>query len=126
MGSVPSTVSSVLVTSCGIGAYSPVVHLLSMTSIVGSLRDQRIARCMTLLCITCRCILVNVPPQPRDPETAAKLVAAAARLLAGEGRGALTARRLGAEVGASSMAVYTYFGGMDELLRAVWRRGFLD
>jgi len=65
-----------------------------------------------------------VPPQPRDPDIAAKLVAAAARLLAEEGRAALTARRLGAEVGASSMAVYTYFGGMDELLVQVWREGF--
>jgi AcrR family transcriptional regulator len=81
---------------------------------------------MTSLYITRRCIIVNVPPQPRDPETPTKLVAAAARLLAGEGRGALTARRLGAEVGASSMAVYTYFGGMDELLKAVWRHGFLE
>jgi AcrR family transcriptional regulator len=65
-----------------------------------------------------------MPPKPRDPETAPKLVAAAARVLAGEGRAAVTARRLGAEVGASSMAVYTYFGGMEELLRAVWRDGF--
>ena len=33
-------------------------------------------------------------------------------------------RRLAADVGTSTMAVYTYFGGMDELMREVRREGF--
>ena len=37
---------------------------------------------------------------------------------------AVTARRLATEVGASTMAVYTHFGSMDELLVGLWRLGF--
>ena len=48
----------------------------------------------------------------------------AARLLAEEGRRSLTVRRLAAEAGTSTMAVYTQFGGMDELRRAVGIDGF--
>lgn len=33
-------------------------------------------------------------------------------------------RRLAADVGTSTMAVYTHFGGMDELMREVRREGF--
>jgi AcrR family transcriptional regulator len=36
----------------------------------------------------------------------------------------LSLRRLAADVGTSTMAVYTYFGGMDELMREVRREGF--
>jgi AcrR family transcriptional regulator len=54
----------------------------------------------------------------------ARLVEAAARLLAEEGPKALSARRLAAEVGTSTMAVYTHFGGMPDLVRAVIREGF--
>jgi len=56
--------------------------------------------------------------------TAEALLDAATALLDDEGRDAVTARRLGREIGASSMAVYTYFGSMDELMAAIWRRGF--
>jgi AcrR family transcriptional regulator len=52
------------------------------------------------------------------------LLEAAARVLAEEGPAALSTRRLAAEVGASTMAVYTWFGGMPELLRALLREGF--
>ena len=52
------------------------------------------------------------------------LIEAAARVLAEEGRPAVTARRLAAEVGASTMAVYTHFGSMDELLVRMCRDGF--
>jgi len=47
------------------------------------------------------------------------LIAAAARLIAQEGPAALTLRRVASEVGTSTMAVYTHFGGMDELRREV-------
>jgi AcrR family transcriptional regulator len=52
------------------------------------------------------------------------LVEAAARLLAEEGPAALTTRRLAAEVGTSTTVVYTCFGGMDDLVRAMVHEGF--
>lgn len=44
---------------------------------------------------------------------------AAARLLAEDGPASLTTRRVALEVDASTMAVYTHFGGKEELVRAV-------
>ncbi|MGH8917144.1 MAG: TetR/AcrR family transcriptional regulator, partial [Actinomycetes bacterium] len=52
------------------------------------------------------------------------LVETAAALLAAEGPAALTLRRLAGEVGTSTMAIYTHFGGMDELRREIRREGF--
>lgn len=49
---------------------------------------------------------------------------AAARLLAEEGPGALTTRRLATEVGASTTAVYTYFGSKEEIVRSMLVEGF--
>jgi AcrR family transcriptional regulator len=49
---------------------------------------------------------------------------AAARLLAEEGPNALSTRRLAAAVGTSTTAVYTHFGGMDDLVRAMVHEGF--
>jgi AcrR family transcriptional regulator len=63
-------------------------------------------------------------PKPADPQTRASLLEAAARVLVDEGPGALTTRRLATEVDASTMAVYTHFGGMDELREAMCREGF--
>jgi AcrR family transcriptional regulator len=63
-------------------------------------------------------------PKTADPETREALIEAAARLLAEEGPTALSTRRLATEVGTSTMAVYTHFGGMDELHRAVREEGF--
>jgi AcrR family transcriptional regulator len=63
------------------------------------------------------------PRQP-DPLVRVHLVEAAAQLLATEGRDAVTARRVAGVVGASTQAVYTHFGGMDELLAEIWREGF--
>jgi AcrR family transcriptional regulator len=54
----------------------------------------------------------------------AELIATAARLLAQEGPSALTLRRVTSEAGTTTMAVYTHFGGMDELKRAVRRTGY--
>lgn len=63
-------------------------------------------------------------PRRADPEVSTALVDAAARLLAEEGPAALSTRRLAAAVGTSTMAVYTHFGGMDDLVRAMVREGF--
>lgn len=63
----------------------------------------------------------------RDPDPAQaprdRLVAAAIRLLEAGGPEALKARRVASEIGASSMAVYTHFGGMQQLIQAVAREG---
>jgi AcrR family transcriptional regulator len=66
----------------------------------------------------------RVSPRQADPELGAHLIEAAARLLAEEGPDALSTRRLAAAVGTSTMAVYTHFGGMDDLVRAMVHEGF--
>ena len=65
-------------------------------------------------------------PQPKRPraEPRAALIEAAARIVAAEGPEALTLRRVADDVGTSTMAVYTHFGGMDELRRAVRGTGY--
>jgi AcrR family transcriptional regulator len=57
-------------------------------------------------------------------EGRARLIESAARLLAEHGPDALTARRLAATVGSSTMAVYTHFGSMAELRQAIRTEGF--
>jgi AcrR family transcriptional regulator len=52
------------------------------------------------------------------------LVEAAARVLAEEGPAALTSRRLAAEIGSSTMAVFSRFQNMAEVRRAVREEGF--
>jgi AcrR family transcriptional regulator len=54
-----------------------------------------------------------------------RLVDAAIKLLTAEGPGAVQARRIADEIGASTISVYHYFGGMPELLRAVADEGFV-
>jgi AcrR family transcriptional regulator len=63
-------------------------------------------------------------PRPADPLLPTALMEAAAKLLAEEGPAALTTRRLAATVGTSTSAVYTHFGGMDDLVRALVHEGF--
>jgi AcrR family transcriptional regulator len=63
-------------------------------------------------------------PRVADQEIRDALLDAAAELLVREGATALTTRRLAGEVGTSTMAVYTHFGGMEGLRRAVRREGF--
>ena len=63
-------------------------------------------------------------PRRPDPAVSLRLVEAAARVLADEGEGAVSARRIAGEAGVSTMAVYTHFGSMDDLLAAVRREGF--
>ena len=59
-----------------------------------------------------------------DPAVRTALIDAAARLLAAEGPAALSTRRLAAEVGTSTMRIYTHFGSMSDLHAAVRREGF--
>jgi AcrR family transcriptional regulator len=63
-----------------------------------------------------------VSPRKPDPAVREQLIATAARLLAQEG--ALTLRRVASEAGTTTMAIYTHFGGMDELKREVRRTGY--
>jgi AcrR family transcriptional regulator len=66
----------------------------------------------------------RVSPRQIDPDLSAHLIEAAAKLLAEEGPKALSTRRLAAAVGTSTMAVYTRFGGKEDLVRAMVREGF--
>ncbi|WP_018658022.1 TetR/AcrR family transcriptional regulator [Actinomadura flavalba] len=63
-------------------------------------------------------------PRRSDPEVRPLLLEIAARLLHEEGPRALSTRRLAAEAGCSTMAVYTYFGGMSGLVRHMVHEGF--
>jgi len=67
-------------------------------------------------------MLSTMSPCVADPNVRTALVETAARLLA-EQEG-LTIRRLAHEVGTSTMAVYTHFGSMEDLRRAVRLEGF--
>lgn len=59
-----------------------------------------------------------------EPDVRRRLIEAAAAVLGEEGPGALSARRLARDVGTSTMAVYTHFGGMPALVHAVVAEGF--
>jgi AcrR family transcriptional regulator len=63
-------------------------------------------------------------PKLADPAVRTALLEAAARIIATEGLGGLTLRRLAREVGVSTMAIYTHFGSMIELRRCIRREGF--
>jgi len=62
--------------------------------------------------------------EPSETDVRRRLVEAAADLLSEEGPAALSARRLAREAETSTMAVYTHFGGMPALVRAVVAEGF--
>ena len=53
-----------------------------------------------------------------------RLIEVAADILSEDGPAALSARRLARDNGTSTMAVYTHFGGMPALVRAVVAEGF--
>lgn len=59
-----------------------------------------------------------------DSDVRAALIDAAARLFSEAGPAALSTRRLAAEVGTSTMAIYTHFGSMSELIREIAQEGF--
>ena len=56
--------------------------------------------------------------------TREQLIETAARILAEDGLGGLSTRRLANELGVSTMVVYTRFGSMPELMDAVISEGF--
>ncbi|HEY9474916.1 MAG TPA: TetR/AcrR family transcriptional regulator [Mycobacteriales bacterium] len=66
----------------------------------------------------------DMSPRRSDPNVRQVLVDVAARLLATEGPQALTARRVAAGAGSSTMAIYTRFGRMNGLVRAIVHEGF--
>jgi AcrR family transcriptional regulator len=59
-----------------------------------------------------------------DDDARARILDAALRLLADEGHAALTVRRVATEAGCSTIGVYTWFGGKDGLVDALWIDGF--
>ncbi|MEO5874051.1 MAG: TetR/AcrR family transcriptional regulator [Streptosporangiaceae bacterium] len=63
-------------------------------------------------------------PRRADPNTRSVMIEVGARLLAVEGPQALSARRVAAEAGSSTMPVYTHFGGMSGLVREIVHEGF--
>jgi AcrR family transcriptional regulator len=63
-------------------------------------------------------------PRRPDPKTRTALIDIAAKLLAEHGPQSLSTRRIAAEAGSSTMAVYTHFGGMSGLVREMVHEGF--
>ena len=63
-------------------------------------------------------------PSEQPGDVRRRLVEAAALLIDEDGPDALTARRVAKEAGTSTMAVYTYFGGMPALVRQIVTEGF--
>jgi AcrR family transcriptional regulator len=66
----------------------------------------------------------RVSPRRAQTDLRESLLEAAARILARDGSVGLSTRRLAKEVGSSTMAVYTHFGSMDEVVRGVVHEGF--
>ncbi|GAA4706531.1 TetR/AcrR family transcriptional regulator [Nocardioides conyzicola] len=62
--------------------------------------------------------------EPSPTDVRRRLIEVAADVLSEEGPGALSARRLARDAATSTMAVYTHFGGMPGLVRAVVTEGF--
>ena len=58
-----------------------------------------------------------------NPRTRTDLLDAAAKVLAEEGYGAVTARRVAGIAGVNAALVNYYFGTMDDLILALFRRG---
>ncbi len=63
-------------------------------------------------------------PKPSRDDQRLRLIEASARLLEESGPEALRARTLTAEIGASTQALYTLFGGMPGLFEAIADEGF--
>ena len=71
-------------------------------------------------------VIVRAVPTVKShhPDLATRLVDEAGRILAAEGVGALTLRKLATRSGTSTMAVYTLFGDKRGLLAAMHNEGF--
>ncbi len=59
-----------------------------------------------------------------EEDSRARILEAALQLLTDEGHRALTVRRVATEAGCSTIGVYTWFGGKDGLVDALWTEGF--
>lgn len=59
-----------------------------------------------------------------NPDPRTRLLESAIRLLAAHGPSEIKARSVASDAGLSTMGVYTYFGGVPELLQAVADEGF--
>src|SRR5256885_465846 len=70
------------------------------------------------------CNTFKVSPRVAPATIRSALIGAAARVISEQGAAALTLRGVAADVGTSTMAVYTHFGGMDELRRSVRAEAF--
>ena len=68
--------------------------------------------------------MVSRETEPAGADLRARLIEEAARILGEEGPSALSARRLAAGAGTSTMAVYTHFGAMSAVVDAVATEGF--
>ncbi|WP_445147287.1 TetR/AcrR family transcriptional regulator [Dyella sp. Tek66A03] len=65
-----------------------------------------------------------MPTEKTPPDIRSRLVEATIRLLATHGPSEVKARSVSSEAGLSTMGVYSYFGGVPELLHAVAAEGF--
>jgi AcrR family transcriptional regulator len=68
----------------------------------------------------------NVTVQTAPDDVPGRLVEAAIRLLAEQGPSSIKARTVASATGLSTMAVYSHFGGIPELTRAVIDQGFKE
>lgn len=68
-------------------------------------------------------MMSTMPPTDTSVGTRHRLVAAAFAVLERDGPAAIQARTVASEIGASTMAVYTHFGGMSKLIEAMMREG---
>ena len=64
-------------------------------------------------------------PQPPQRDTRTAILTAAIDILHQHGAGALTVRSVAAAAGCSTTGVYTYFGGKNGLVEAIFIDGFL-
>jgi AcrR family transcriptional regulator len=63
-------------------------------------------------------------PKLHDDTLRSRLLEVTGRIVAEEGAGALSVRRVAADAGTSTTAIYSLFGGKGELVREVWLEGF--
>jgi AcrR family transcriptional regulator len=70
------------------------------------------------------CKTSKMSPRAAPAAVRSALITTAARVISEQGAAALTLRGVVAAVGTSTMAVYTHFGGMEELRRAVRAEAF--
>jgi len=70
--------------------------------------------------------MADMSEEPTPAGVPERLVQAAIKLLAEQGPSAIKVRAVAAEAGMSTMVVYSHFGGVPELIRAVADHGFFE